>query len=357
MNLEQDRPQMNLKTVAACIVLVSAIMPALPSAAAEPTPAYKIAKTIPLGPGERWDYATFDPSSGRVYVAHGDHVTVVDSTSGKVVGSVGPLPGGTHGIAISTGNGIGYTDDGKAGIAAAFDLKTLKITRQIPTAPDADGIVRDPVTGHIFVINGDSGSITVIDPKTNAVIATIKIGAGLEAGVMDGNGKFFVDGAEQHDIIAIDTKTNTVVAHYPMPGCERPHGIAVDAVTRRVFATCVNKVMTIVDADKGTVVATLPIGQGSDGAAFDPKRKLAISSNGDGTLSVIQEKDADHFVALPDVPTVRSARTIAIDASTGRLFLPAADITKIDPPTEKGGRPHVTFAPGSAKLLVLEPAE
>ena len=347
---------MNLKSIAAAAIAAAVAAP-MAGIAAETAPVYKLVKTISLGPAERWDYATFDSASGRVYVAHGDHVTVVDADKGTALGDIGPLPGGTHGIATAPEYGIGYTDDGKAGIAAAFDLKTLKIVKQIPVAPDADGILRDPVTGHVFVINGDSGTITVIDPKTNAALAAIKIGAGLEAGVMDGKGKFFVDGAEQHDIIAIDTRTNAVIAHYPMPGCERPHGIAVDAETRRVFASCVNKVMMIVDADSGKIVATLPIGMGSDGATFDAKRKLAISSNGEGTLSVVQEKDANHFVALPDVPTQRGARTIDIDPATGRLFLPAADVAKIDPPTEAGGRPHVTYVPGSAKLLVFQPSE
>ena len=342
------------------ILLSSAVLSVALSAAnvlAEQTapPAYRAAQTMPLGPAERWDYATFDAGQGRVYVAHGDHVTVVNAATGGIVGNIGPLPGGTHGIAIAPESGLGFTDDGDAGIAAAFDLKTLKIVKQIPTAKDADGALYDPASGHVFVINGDSGSITVIDPKTQTAVATIKIGAGLEAGVLDGKGKLFVDGADQHNIIAIDTRTNADIGHFPMPDCQRPHGIAVDPDTRRVFSTCINKLMVVMDGDSGKIVAQLPIGTGSDGAAFDPKRKLALSSNGEGTISVIEEKDADHFVALPDVPTVRGARTIAIDPASGRLFLPAADIAKIDPPTKPGGRPHVTFVPGTAKLLVFQP--
>lgn len=319
------------------------------------TQPYKIAKTIPLGPGERWDYVTFDSDSGRVYASHGDHVTVVDGTSGAHIGDIGPLPGGTHGIGISTENGLGYTDDGKAGVAASFDLKTLKLGAQIKTAPDADGIVADPASRHIFVINGDSGLIVAIDPKTNAAAATINVGAPLEAGVADGEGKLFVDGVDAHDIIVIDTKTNKVLAHYPMAGCERPHGIAVDAETRRVFATCANKVMVVVDAENGKNIATLPIGAYNDGAAFDPVRKFALSANGDGTLTVVQEKSPNDFSVLANVPTAPAARTIAIDPKTGRVFLPTADIAKMDPPTTPGGRPHVTFTPGSMKLLVLEP--
>lgn len=316
---------------------------------------YKVVPAIPLGDGERWDYASFDPSSGRVFVAHGDHVTAVDPATGTIAGQIGPLPGGTHGIAFAPQYGWGYTDDGKAGTVAVFDLKTFKIVKTLPAAPDADGIVSDPASGHIFVINGDSGSVTVIDPKSNIVVATIAVRAGLEAAIPDGKGNLFVDGAEAHDIVKIDTQTNAVTAHYPMPGCQRPHGIAVDAQTRRVFATCVNKVMIVVDADSGANVATVPIGGGSDGAVFDPARKLAVSSNGEGTVSIVQEKDANTFVPLPSVTTAQSARTIAIDSATGRLFLPAATISKIDPPDTPGGRPHVTFVPGSLKLMVFAP--
>ncbi len=320
---------------------------------AEAAPLYRIVKTIPLGAPERWDYASFDAARNRVYVAHGDRLTVVDAAKDTVVGQVGTFPGGTHGSAAA--GSVAYTDDGKAGIVGAFDPTTLRVLKQIPAAPDADGIVYDPASRHVFVIEGDSGSITVIDPRSNSAIATIKVGAGLEAAVADGKGKLFVDGVKQHDLIAIDTRTSTVLAHYPMPGCARPHGIAVDGETRRVFVTCVNKAMIVVDADKGTNLASLPIGASSDGAAFDPRRRLALSSNGDGTLTVVKEVDARHFVKLGDVPTQRSARTIALDPATGRVFLPAAGISKIEPPDTPGGRPHVTFVPGSLKLLVLQP--
>jgi YVTN family beta-propeller protein len=332
---------MNVRFRIVCATAVIAQIVFACAPATEAAPLYRVVKSIPLGAPERWDYASFDAARNRVYVAHGDHLTVVDAAKNIVIGQVGTFPGGT--------------DDGKAGIAAAFDPSSFRVLKQIPAAPDADGIVYDPVSRHAFVIDGDSGVITVIDPQSNNAIATIKIGAGLEAAVADGKGKLFIDGAEQHDLITVDTRNNAVLAHYPLAACERPHGIAVDAETRRVFVTCVNKVMVVVDADKGTNLASLPIGASSDGAAFDPRRKYALSANGEGTLSVIHEVDANHFVKLADVPTQRSARTIAIDPATGRVFLPAADVAKVEPPDTPGGRPHVTYVPGSLKLLVLEP--
>jgi YVTN family beta-propeller protein len=334
----------------AAVVLTAAAV------ATAPAPqSYKLVASVQLGAGERWDYVTFDPATNRAFVSHGDHVTVVDTQTQLVVGQIGTFPGGTHGIGIATASGRGYTDDGKAGTVGEFDLKTLKPDSTLTAKPDADGIVFDPASGHIFVIEGDSGTISVIDPKSNAVIATITVGSGLEAGAADGAGKLYVDGADAHDIVEIDTRSNNVMAHWPMPGCVRPHGIAVDSSARRVFSTCSNQQMPILDADNGRVVATEVIGSGSDGAGFDPVRKLAFSSNGEGTISVIREIDADHFVALDPVATARSARTMAVDQRTGRLFLPAADIAKIDPPATPGSRPRVTYAPNSLKLLVFAP--
>jgi YVTN family beta-propeller protein len=335
-------------------VAMTALQPV--SAADDQAPLYKITSTVPLGAPERWDYLVFDADSGRVYVAHGSEVSVVDGRSGTVIGTIEPFPGGTHGIGISTATHTGYTDDGKAGVAVPFDLTTLKTGTPIPTAPDADGIVRDPASGHIFVINGDSGSITAIDPAKNAVVATIAAGGGLEFGLVDGKGNFFVDGAEHNEIIRINTATNTIEAHWPMADCKSPHGIAMDMATRRLFASCANNVMVVVDADSGKNLATLPIGSYNDGAAFDPVRKLALASNGDGTLTVVREKDANTFVVVGTVKTPLSARTIDIDQKTGRVFLAAADIAKIDPPAKPGGRPHVEFVPGSLKLLILDPA-
>jgi YVTN family beta-propeller protein len=340
---------------AAALLAICAIAPAC--AAEGAAPGYRMIKAVALGAGERWDYVIFDPAGKRVYVAHGDHVTVVDAAKDEVIGQIGTFPGGTHGIAISTETNQGYTDDGKAGTAIAFDLGSLKPLKQIAAAPDADGIIYEPTTRHVYVINGDSGSLTVIDPATNAVVSTIAIGAGLEAGVADRGGTLFVLGADNHEVVRIDAKTNKVAAHWAMPACKRPHGLALDPDSRRLFATCANNVLVVVDADNGTNIATVPIGSGSDGAAFDPVRKLIFSSNGDGTLSVVAEKDAQTFVAAATITTVPGARTMAIDPQTGRLFLVAADIAKSEPPASPGGRPRVSYVPNSLKLLYFDPTD
>lgn len=321
-------------------------------AGAENTPAYHVTKTVSLGSPERWDLMAFDAKSKRVFVAHGDRVTVVDGRSGKVIGNVEGIAGGTHGVAISK-SGRGYTDDGKAGEAVSFDLKTLKPLKHIKAEDDADDIAFDPASGHIFVIDSDPGRVTVIDPKTDSPIATIDVGSKLELAAVGDNGKLYVNGEANKEIVRIDTATNKVDAHWPMPDCTSPHGLAIDRATHRLFSSCANSVLTVVNADSGAVIATLPIGLGTDGAAFDPKRKLVFSSNGkDGTLSVIREQDADHFISLGAVKTAVTGRTVAIDPKSGRIYIAAAEV---DPtvPVVAGKRP--TMIPGSLKLLFLDP--
>ncbi len=344
-------PRRSSLTIAGLCILGSIA----PAAAAGATPTYHVTKSVALGAPDRWDYVVFD--AGRVYVSHGDRVTVVDGQSGAILGQVEGMPGGTHGIGISAKTGKGYTDDGKAGEAVAFDLKTFKTGARIAAKDDADGIAFDPVSGHIFVVDGDTAVLTVIDPKSDKVIATIPAGGGLEYAVAGGNGKLYVNGAEKKEILRIDTATNKVDAHWPVPGCTSPHGLAIDTANHRLFPTCLNGVLTVVNTDSGAVMATLPIGQGSDGAAFDPKRKLIFSSNYDGTLSVIRETDANHFESLGDIKTQITGKNMGIDPATGRLYLIVADVDASAPvpPSTNGRMARRTLLPGTVKLQFLDP--
>ena len=324
-----------------------------PCSAAGEAPSYQVTKTVPLGAPDRWDYVVFDAPSHRVYVAHGDRVTVVDGLDGTVIGQVEGYPGGTHGTAIVARLGVGFTDDGKAGEAGSFDLKTFKPVKRIKAAEDADGMVFDPISGHVFVINGDTGTVTVIDPKQQRAVANLQGGGKLEAAVAGNDGKLYVNGAANSEIVRIDTHSNQVDARWPIPDCKSPHGIAIDHAGRRLFSSCVNQVLVVVNLDSGATVATLPIGAGTDSAAFDPRRKLIFSANGrDGTLSVIEEKDPQSFLALPSVKTTVSARTMDIDPVSGRIYLVAADT---DATTANGGKPSVV--PGSLKLMFMDPAQ
>jgi DNA-binding beta-propeller fold protein YncE len=324
----------------------------LPSAAAA-APAYTLVKTTPLGAPDRWDYVVFDRGSGRVYVAHSDRVAVIDGRSGKLIGEVTGIPGGTHGTGISHSTGKGFTDDGKNGLAVAFDLKTLKVTKQIPAGPDADAITVDPVTGHIFVMHGDPKKMSVVDPHTDNIVASIDAGEELEYAAADGKGFVYVSGAGNRDLLKVDARTNAIVARWATPDCARPHGMAVDAVNHRAFMGCVNSQLMVVDTDSGHIIAKLPIGRGSDAVAFDAKRRRVFSSNGiDGTISVYQEVTPDNYAPLETVQTSVTGRTMDVDPATGRLFVAAIEVGE---PATPGAPPQ--RKPGSLRLLMLDPAK
>jgi YVTN family beta-propeller protein len=268
---------------------------------------------------------------------------------------VADIPGGTHGIGIVPAVDRGYTDDGKAGVAWAFDLKTFKKVAEIKAQADADGIAYDRSSGHIFVIDGDAGNITVIDPKTNAVVGTIDGGGGLEFGVADGLGHFFVNGAEKGEILRIDTATDKIDANWHLADCQSPHGMAVDPRTHRIFSSCENKKLVVVNADTGAVVASLPIGTFSDAVAFDPVRKRIFSSNFDGTVNVFAENGPDTYEAIATIPTKMSARTMTVDPKTGTLYLVAADMKVNEAAQPSDFRHRFTTVPGSTELLMFSP--
>lgn len=322
------------------------------AAQAAPSTNYTLSKNLTLGAPDRWDYVVYDNQTNRVFVAHGDRLAVVDAGTGTLIGQVQGITGGTHGSSVSVSTGQGFTDDGRSGKVVAFDLRTLQPKREIPADVDADALALDPVTGHLFVIEGDPAAMTVIDPKTDAPIATIKAGEKLEYAVADGHGSIYVAGNGAGDVLKIDARSNTIAARWPTPGCTSPHGIAVDTRSHRAFMGCVNNVMVVVDTNDGRTVAKLPIGRGSDAVAFDPVRRRVFSSNGrDGTITAYQQLSADQYVALPLIPTIVSARTMDVDPKTGRLFVAGADTV---PSASPEGRP--TVKPGTLRLMMFDPS-
>jgi YVTN family beta-propeller protein len=344
-------PSRLLLSAAAALATCAAAPLASAQATAQAPARYHVVRSVALGTPDRWDYVVYDPSAHRVYVAHGDTVSVVDGRDGKILGKVEGVAGGTHGIGVSAATGQGFTDDGKAGEAVAFDLTTLKAGKHIAAAADADAIAVDKLTGHIFVIEGDPASVSVIDPKTDAVVATIPGGGKLEFAVGDDRSHIYVNGEEKREIVSIDARTNKVDAHWPMPDCDRAHGLAIDKAGRRLFATCVNSLMVVMDADTGKVLASLPIGKGSDGAAWDPKHRRAFSSNGlDGTVSVIQQTGPDSYAPAGAIPTALSGRTMSVDPETGRLYVAALEM---EPSATPGDRPKPK--PGTLRLIFLDP--
>lgn len=314
---------------------------------------YHVLGKIAVGGEGGWDYVTVDSAARRLYVSHASHVVVVDLDSEKVVGDI-PDTLGVHGIAIAPKLNRGFTSNGRANNVTIFDLKTLKQTGQVATGQNPDSIVYDPASSCVFTFNGRSKDSTVIAADSGAVKATIPLGGKPEFAVIDGHGKIWVNIEDTHEIAELDTAKPAVSKRYSLTGCEEPSGLALDAARGRLFSVCANKVMVVSDPAAGKVIATVPIGQGTDGAGFDPGPKLAFSSNGEGTLTVVGESGGKYDV-VATVKTQRGARTMAVDPTTHKIYLPTAEFGPPPAPTADQPRPRPVAVPGSFTVVVVGP--
>ncbi|MBF0562631.1 MAG: YncE family protein [Alphaproteobacteria bacterium] len=316
---------------------------------------YGLTKTLPLDGPTRWDYLTFDAKEQRLFVTRGERVDVLDTNSGKVIGSIADLKG-VHGVALAPELNRGYISDGSANSVVVFDLATLKPVGTIPVGTKPDAIVYDESTRRVFVANGGSGDLTAIDATTGMVVGSVELGGKPEFAVVNGNGQLFVNVEDRSQLIAVDTANLTIVVRYDLaPSCVSPTGLAIDIAQSRLFAVCRNKVMVVVDVGTGKIRSALPIGDASDAAIFDPESKLAFSSNGDGTLTVVDARAADHCEVAGTIATAPTARTMALAPTTHRIYLAAAETDGVDPPTAERPHPRPHFKPGSFVILTVEP--
>ncbi|MBV8897581.1 MAG: YncE family protein [Acidobacteriaceae bacterium] len=302
---------------------------------------YKLTKTIPIPGDGGWDYLYADSPNRRLYVSHGTEVDVVDLDSDAVVGKI-PGTNGVHGIAIADDLGRGFISDGRDNQVTIFDIKTLAVISTVKTGTNPDGILYDPFSKRVFAFNGRSQDMTAIEAADGSVAGTVPLGGKPEFPATDGNGNVYVNIEDRSEIVHFDPKTLEVKQHWSLnPQCDSPSGLAIDPKARRLFPVCENKVMAVVDADSGKVITTVPTGAGTDAAAFDPGSKLAFASNGqDATLTVIKEDSPDKFTLVENAKTQRSARTMALDTQTHRVFLSAAEMGPAPAPTADNPRPR-----------------
>jgi DNA-binding beta-propeller fold protein YncE len=316
---------------------------------------YAVVDKLPLPGQTRWDYLTFDSKSKRLFIAHSDKVDVLDVTTQKIVGSISDLKG-VHGVALAPDLGKGFVSDGAANTVTTFDLATLKPLARIAVGNKPDAIAYDAKTRRVFAVNGNSSDVTAINADDSSAIETLKLHGKPEFAVVDGSGHLYVNIESQTQLAVIDTQTLRVLATYNLgPKCIGPSGLAMDVRLRRLFAACSNKIMTVVQADTGSIIDTVAIGAHSDAAVFDPGTGLVFSSNGDGTLTVIGEAPDGHYQIFQTVPTVPSARTMALDPVTHRLYLAAAETDGVDPLSVNSPNLRMRFKPDSFMLLTVEP--
>ncbi len=317
---------------------------------ATPAPAgsgYHVIKTVPVGGEGGWDYVYVDSAARRVYVSRGTHVVVLDADSYAVVGDI-PDTQGVHGIAIASDLGRGFTSNGRANTVTIFDLKTLKAISTVQTDANPDAILYEPVTKRVFTFNGRGKNATAINAADGTIAGTIPLNGKPEFAAADGKGTVYVNNEDTSDLYHLDAQSLKELHHWPLAPCKSPSGLAMDVANRRLFSVCDEKVMAIVNADTGKVVATPAICEGPDASAFDPSTGYAFASCGDGNLTVIHEDSPDKFTVVENVPTKRSARTMGLDLKTHNIFLPAADF---DPPAP--GERRGKMKPDSFVVVVV----
>jgi DNA-binding beta-propeller fold protein YncE len=317
----------------------------------KPAPAgpsgYQVVKTIPIAGEGGWDYVAVDSDARRIYISHATKVVVLDADSFAVAGEI-PDTQGVHGIAIASDFGRGFVSNGRAGTATIFDLKSLKTLGTVNTGKNPDAIVYDAVTKRVFTFNGASKDATSFAAADGVVAGTLPLGGKPEFAAADGKGKIFVNIEDTSELAEIDAQALQVLHRWPLAPCESPSGLAMDRKNRRLFLGCENKMMAVVNADTGKIIATPAIGQGVDATAYDPGTGFALSSNGEGTLTVVKQEGPDKYSVLEDVSTKRSARTMGLDLKTHNVVLPAAEFL---PPKE--GERRGSMKPGTFVLLVV----
>ncbi len=308
-------------------------------------PEYKVKKSVPVEGDGFWDYLIADSVRHRLFISHGTCVDVLDL---KTMKKTGQIPGttGVHGIALAYEFGKGFVSAGKLDTVIVFDLKTLAITGRIPVGKNPDAIIYDTVSKRVFAFNARGNSVTAIDAATNEVAGTLSFRSNPEYAVADGKGGIYVNLESMSALAKFDAKTLEMITLFPMGPGKEPTGLAIDRENSRVFSACgeSNELM-IIDVEHWDTIAFLPIGWHCDGDYFLKKTKEVLTSNGEGTITVFHQDSPNHYRKTQTLVTVKGARTITCDESTGLFYLPVADV--------KMENEKRVIIPGTFRILVI----
>ncbi len=292
-----------------------------------------------------WDYPLSDPKSNKLYISHGNQVNILDKISGDSLGVIENTTG-VHGIAILNKLNKGFTSNGRSNSVTVFNLKTNQVLDNISVGRNPDWIMYEKFTKKIITSNHSGGNISIIDPIKNKLLDSIYVGGNkLETIVSDEKGLLYINLEDKNQIAVVDLKNNKLKDLWSLAPYEEPTGLAFDKSSKRLFCSC-NKTLVIIDVTNGTILDHFEIGSGTDGVAFDPKTKLIFTSNGEGSMSIIKEVSENKFELIENIKTKRGARTISLDESTHKIYLPTADFETVS------GSERPMIKPGTMKILV-----
>jgi YVTN family beta-propeller protein len=335
------RRMLALTAIAFCLFRASSV------AAQQP---YKIIEHWKIGGTGSWDYLVADSAAHRLYVTHGQQVVVIDSTTGKAVGAITGLKK-AHGVALDDQDKFGYISDGDSNNVVVFDRYDFRIVATIPAGTNPDGIVFDPSTKTVWAFNGHGKNVTIIDTATNQVITSVDVPGKPEFPVADGHGSVYDNIETENAIVRFDARAKKITATWKLNDCESPSGLAIDREHHKLFAVCDGKKMAVVDADSGKQIASPKIGDGPDATDFSSKHQLAFSSNGDGTLTVVDA--ANGYKVIENLPTAKGARTMTYDEATDRVYLVTAKFGPVPASTPQVQHPRPTALPDSFEVIVI----
>jgi YVTN family beta-propeller protein len=334
---------------AAASVLLLCGLAAAPISLAAQQP-YRILDRWVIGGEGGWDYMTADGPAHRLYLAHGPRVDVVDTTSGKLIGSITGLYR-THGVALDSAGKFGYISDGGGDAVIVFDRSTLAKVATIPAGENPDSILFEPATQTVWAFNGRSRSVTVIDARTQKVAATLPLPGRPEFAVADGDGAVYDNLEDKNEIVRIDARSRTITATWPA-GCDSPSGLAMDETGHRLFPVCDGNKMAVIDARHGKLLANPSIGSGPDAAQWSAQHRLAFASSGDGVLSIV-DAAAPGYPTIESLPTQRGARTMAYDSTTDRAYVVTAGFGPAPAATPESPHPRPSIVPGTFTVIVI----
>lgn len=314
---------------------------------------YHVVQHYKLGGEGFWDCVSLDTTSNRLFITRGNHVMVVDPKNGHVLGDI-PGFDRAHDVAFDHAANRGFATSGADSNVVMFDLDSLKVLGRIPVDVDDDVILLDPATGHIFTMNGDAQTVSVIDPVAGVRIGTVELGASPEFGVSDGQGHLYVNLESSSEVAEIDAAAMKVTRRWSLAPGESPSGLAIDTEHHVLFSGCRNQRMVISDAVAGKVIATVPIGRGVDGCSYDAGTGLAFASTGDGAITVIHEDTPTRFRVVETVQTAPGARTMELNPRTHTLYTATAEFGPRPTASANGRRRRPPMVPGSFTLYVLQ---
>jgi YVTN family beta-propeller protein len=332
--------------------LLIAALAALPCARALAAE-YQVVAHYPIGGTGSYDYLRVDATDRRLYIAHEKRFEVLDADTGKKLGEIAPTSR-AHGVALARDAGHGFASSGIDDEITMFDLKTLATIKKIKsTGSNPDAIEYDPQSKLIYTGNHGSGEVTVIDPVSGDVVATIKLGGKLEGIGFDGRGQGFVIAEDKSAVHVFDTKTRQPKATWSLTPGEGGTGLGMDAAHHRLFAACGNNKAVVLDSDTGKVIATPTIGDDPDGLVFEPKTGRIFTSNVEGTITVIQQESPDKYSVLQNVKTSPGCKTIALDEKTGRVLTCAPQFGPKPAPVKGGPKARAPMLPGTFEVFVV----